>query len=150
MTLRTFPLVLVIALALLTGCGRISPADHQAATDCVRANLAAMERADLAAVMTTIHPKSPAYLNTPDVVQRVITRYKLHYELETCQVERASGDGIHVRFVQVTTSVEGPDDLPNSRIEGMHLLKRDGNAWKIWFTQVRQSRTLDGQPLRVT
>jgi hypothetical protein len=143
-------LLVVLALPLLsvfTGCGRVSKGDHQAAIDCVRANLAAMQKGDMAAVAETLHPKSPGFLNTPEVMKSIMAQYKLSYELEECAVERATSAGIHVRFVQVTKRIAGPEDFPDSRMEGVHILKRDRRAWKIWFTQVRTTESLDGTPL---
>jgi uncharacterized protein YchJ len=137
-----------LALALLCGgCHRITNADQRAAVECVRANLAAMEKGDVDAVMATIHPKSPAFLQTPQLVQSILAQYRLTYELETAEVEQATSEGIRVHFVQVTRKLEGPEEFPDNRVDGLHLLKRDGKAWKIWFTQVRTARTLDGAPL---
>lgn len=141
-------LFLLLALVLAPcGCQRITEADQQAALANIKANVAAMQRADVAAVLATIHPESPAYLNTPELIGNIVQKYKLTYQLEEAAIEQVTTDGIRVRFVQVTKKVEGPDDFPDNRVEGMHLLKRDGKAWKIWFTQVRQARTLDGLPL---
>src|SRR6187549_3850672 len=134
---RVFPLALASAISLgLVACGRISDADRKAAVECVRSNLVAMQKGDFAAVAATLHPKSPAFHNTPEIMQRLLKTYKLSYELEQCDVEKETSDGIFVHFVQVTKKLEGPDDFPDSRLEGMHLLKKDGKAWKIWFTQV--------------
>jgi uncharacterized protein YchJ len=135
-----------IALAL-AGCQKITQADQQAALECVRANLATLQKGDVNAVLATTHPKSQAYTWTPKLVGAIIQKYKLTYELEEARVEKTTADGIHVHFVQVTRKIEGPDDFLDNRVEGVHLLKRDGKAWKIWFTKFLQTRTLDGQPL---
>jgi hypothetical protein len=145
------PAFVLICFVVLTtsGCGRVSEADRAAAIQCVRANLEAMQKSDLAGLTATLHPESPAIHNTPEAMLRLAKTYKLKFELEECEVESASSDGIHIRFVQTLRRVGGPEDFADSRMEGMHLLKRDGKAWKIWFTHVRQSRTLDGDPLPV-
>ncbi len=137
-------------LMFLASCGKITQSDHQAAVDCVQANLAAMQKGDMAAVVETLHPKSPGFLNTPEVMKSIMARYKLSYELEGCEVERATDAGIHVRFLQVTKRIEGPEDFPDSRMEGVHILKRHGGKWKIWFTQVRTTESLDGTPLPIS
>jgi hypothetical protein len=134
-------------IVFLAGCGKVTEADHKAALDCVKANLAAMQKGDVDAVLATIHPKSPAYLQTPELIKSIVNRYELSYELESAKVEHASSDGVRVGFVQVTRKLKGPDDFPDNRVEGLHLLKREGGKWKIWFTQVRQARSLSGDPL---
>jgi len=136
-----------LAAITLGACGRIDDSDKKAAVDCVKANLAAMEKGDINAVLATIHPESPAYLQTPEQVREIVATYKLKFSLEEVEVERVTDQGIHVRFVQVTKRISGPAGFPDNRVEGMHLVRRDGNQWKIWFTQVRQARTLDGQPI---
>jgi hypothetical protein len=146
MSPRLLP-VSVVAALLLSACQRVTDTDRQAAVDCVRANLAAMEKGDVAAVLATVHPKSAAYRQMPQNVQAITSKYQLTYVLETAEVEQAASDGIKVHFVQVTRKAGGEEEFPDNRIEGVHLLKRDGSTWKIWSTQVRQARTLDGKPL---
>lgn len=130
-------------LFLFASCGRISQADEQAAVAVVRANLAAMEKGDLNAVMATIHPESPAYNNTPELVRGIIGQFKLHYELEHVGVEAVASDSIRVGFVQATYKLSGSDDFQDSRLSGLHVIKRHGKKWKIWFTQVRRVEPLE-------
>lgn len=132
-----------LPMLLLASCHRITEADQQAAIATVRTNLAAMEKGDLDAVMATIHPDSPAYNNTPELVRGMIAQFKLHYELEHVAVEAVAGDSIRVGFVQATYKLSGPDDFQDSRLSGVHVAKRDGKAWKIWFTQVRRVEALE-------
>jgi hypothetical protein len=141
--------LLWLAAMALGACGRIDESDKKAAVDCVKANLAAMEKGDVKAVLATIHPESPAYLSTPELIHEIVSTYKLKYTLEEATVERVTNEGVHVRFVQVTKRISGPAGFPDNRVEGMHMLRRDGKLWKIWYTQVRQARTLDGMPMPV-
>lgn len=122
--------------SLVFACHRISEADKKAALKCVADNLTAMQAGDVDGVMATIHSRSPSYEGTADVVRAIQKRYKLKFILEKATVERASTDGINIRFMQVTERLSGPDDLGPPRIEGIHSLKLDGDKWKIWSTQV--------------
>jgi hypothetical protein len=145
MTLRrSIPL---LAAIMLSACGRITDSDKKAAVECVKANLAAMDKGDMKALVDTIHPESPDYLQMPDLARKILTTYKLKFTLEEVEVERVTKEAVHVRFVQVTKRIAGPEDFPDNRMEGMHVVRRDGNRWKIWYTQRRQLRTLDGQPM---
>ncbi len=134
--------------ALLCGCQRIRDSDRTAAIDCVRANLAAIENGNLEAAMATIHPLSPAFEDARRQTEAIFLQYRLKMELESAKIGQVSADSIEVNFIQVTRKIEGPDEFVDNRVEGTHVLKRDGTAWKIWSTRWNMPRTLDGQPLR--
>ena len=138
--------LLVWAVAIL-GCSRVSDADRNAAIETVRANLAAMQAVDLDAALATTHPKSPNYEKAREQIEAIFKHFKLSYELESAKVESGTDTEIRVRFVQVTRKLEGPEEFPDNRVDGIHLLKRDGSTWKIWSTQMLSVRTLDGQPI---
>lgn len=144
---RRFATCLALA-ALPCGCERIGEADKNAALECVRANVEAMEKADLDAATATIHPESPAFAEARRQAEAIFAQYRLEMELESASIGRMTPDGIEVNFVQVTRKIEGPEEFMDNRVEGMHLLKRDGKTWKIWSTRWHTARTLDGQPLR--
>lgn len=148
MVRRAFAFSLLGAsLALLAGCHRVSDADRAAVVECIRANLAATEAGDIEAVLATIHPRSTAYAQTPKLLKELNAKFTLAYDLESAEVEKATADGIRVRFIQTTRKVAGDGDYPENRLEGVHLLKKDGEKWKIWSTQVLQVRTPDGKPI---
>ncbi len=140
--------LLLLAAFSLVACHPRDDADRQAAIECVRANLAAMEKGDLAAAMATVHPLSPSYAQAMEQTQAIFANYKVAFTLEKAEVVESSPEGIRVKFVQLTKKLEGPDTFPDHRSEGIHLLRRDGEKWKIWSTQITQARTLDGQPLK--
>lgn len=143
----TSPLLLCVAV-LLGGCQRITDADKQAAIDCVKANVVAMEKQNMEAVMATIHPKSENYEPTKTVVAAIWKQYVLKFELEKVEIDRATTKGILVKFVQVVRKLEGPDDvdMEDSRTIGTHLLQKDGKTWKIWSTQVQSSQPIPEAP----
>lgn len=139
-------LAVVVALC---GCERVTDADQKAALETVRANLAAMEKEDLETAIATIHPKSPNYPGARDQTAAIFVEYQLKLDLEKAEVSRVTADGIEVHFVQTTQMIDGPEGFVDNRVEGVHLLKRDGSAWKIWSTRFQPPQTLDGQPLPV-
>jgi len=138
------------ALGLVSGCERVSKADEDAAVASVRANTEAMNRADLEGAMAAIHPKSPSYDRSRAQTETILEQFKLACTLEDAKVEKSTAEGILVRFVLVTRKVSGDEDFPDNRVTGLHLLKRDGAAWKIWSTQVLSSEKLETEaiPLR--
>jgi hypothetical protein len=143
-----FRVSLLLAALFLAGCHPRDDADRKAAVECVRANLAAMEKGDLDAATATVHPLSPSYPQAMEQTQAIFAQYKVAFTLEKAEVTESTPEGIRVHFVQVTKKLEGPDTFPDHRSEGTHLLRRDGEKWKIWSTQITDARTLDGQPLR--
>jgi hypothetical protein len=144
-----FPRVLlaVAILSLQSGCHQISDADRAGAIECVRANAEAMEKGDLEAVSRTIHPKSPAYDAARQQAEAIFQQYKLAFTLEKSEISAVRSDSIQVHFVMVTRKLEGPEVFTDNRAEGVHTLRRDGEQWKIWSTQVSQVRDLEGKPL---
>lgn len=141
-------LACLFVVVAFSGCHRISEADGKAAIECIRANLAATEKGDLDGAMATIHSQSPEFEKTREQTAAIFEQFQLKLELESAKVVRETPDGIEVAFVQVTRKIAGPEGFVDNRVQGTHLLKRDGSTWKIWSTRWTPPRTLDGQPLR--
>jgi len=140
----------LLGLTLAAGCQRISKADEEAALAAVRANTEAMNRADLEGATATIHPKSPSFERSRAQTATLFEQFRLSCVLEEAKVEKTGADGITIRFVLVTRKISGDEDFPDNRVTGQHLLKRDGEAWKIWSSQVLARETLENEaiPLR--
>lgn len=135
---------LILFLVLITtGCERVTQADKDAAIAAVRRNVEAMQQEKVEEVLATVHPESPSYEQTRQIVNDIAEKFQLRYELSGLQVELATPDTIRVAFEQVTESAGEADEFPANKVFGVHLLKKDKGTWKIWATEVRRVERLD-------
>lgn len=143
-------LLRVLALALLViglgGCQRVTEADKEVALEVVRANVKAMEAEDMDAALATIHPKSPAYEQAREPIATIFKDYDLSYELEKVEVSQVAVAEIRVAFAMVTRRRTGAEGFTDNRVEGFHLVRRDGNGWKIWETRILQATPVEAPP----
>jgi len=139
----SFSLRLLALVALVfTGCEKITEDDQSAAVATVRANLEAMRTGNAEAIAGTVHPSSPHFEATKAFAQQQAARYTLLYDLQSAQFDGVKDGAIRVRFVQETRRLLGPDDLKDNRVTGWHLLRRDGEKWKLWGTEVEKTEEL--------
>lgn len=111
-----------------------TPDPAQAVLQTIYDNIDAANQEDIDAYMETIHPDSPAFVNTRQILVSVNDQYDLHYELIDAEVTDISGSKAEVTFTLETTKISGPD-FKDNRIKGVMFLRKDGDKWKI-FNQV--------------
>lgn len=133
---------LVLAMAFLAGCEKITDADKTAAVETVRANLEAIRARDVDAIAATVHPASPNFEGAKAFAQHQAERYVLLYDLKSAEFDSAKGGEIRVRYVLETRKVMGPDDLKDHRETGLRILRRDMGKWKLWATHVEKTEAL--------
>lgn len=114
----------------------------------VEDNLKALENENVEAYMATIHPESPEYENSEQLVKGIISTYKLKYELSDMKVIEKSEKEAKVYYVQKSIKVEGPI-FQNNEVRGYHILKPDKDKWKIYRSIIRETKFLDedGNPI---
>lgn len=140
-------LAALVLLALSMGaCQRVTDADKEAALNTVRANIKAMEAEEMDAVLATIHPKSTGFEEGRRQIDAIFKEYDLAYTLEKAEVTGIAVAEIRVAFVMITKKRAGAREFTDNRVEGIHLLRRDGSAWKIWTTRVTDARPLETPP----
>ncbi|HEX9252481.1 MAG TPA: hypothetical protein VF870_09575, partial [Ignavibacteriaceae bacterium] len=62
-------------------------------------------------------------------------RYDLNYKIENIKVLEQNDNEAKVEFTQVTTKIKGPD-FKNNKTTGIHTLRKDGDSWKIYSTEM--------------
>jgi hypothetical protein len=134
--------MIIAALFGFTSCGKPSQADQQIALEVVRRNVQAMQSGNVEEVLKTVHPQSPGYAQTRQVLEDLFKRFQLSCELEELTVESVSREGVRAGFVQVTDKVSGDDGFQKNRLRGTHMLKKDGATWKLWQTEVGEMEPL--------
>ena len=133
----------VVCTALFAGaCQRAANVDREAALEVVRRNSQFMQEEKIDEMMATLHPQSPTFAQTRAIMEGLAKKFDLKCELTALEVVSATPDEVRVRFDQTTSKVKGEGGFPSSRVVGIHLLKKDGNAWKIYSTEVISSQVL--------
>lgn len=102
----------------------------------VKKNAKAVNTEDVEAYMSTIHKDSPAYSESRGKMEKAFKEYDLQIDIKSLTVKEASGEEAKVEFVQVTSS-KGGKKYNDNRMTGVHLLRKSGEDWKIYKTEVR-------------
>jgi len=130
--LKSLLLFLVLSV-LITNCS--SKKGYYTPESLIKANAEFMNKEDLEGVMSTIHPDSLSYALTESMAKLIFDRYDLKYEVENIKILEENDNEAKVQFTQVTTKIKGPE-FKNNRASGIHLLKMDGESWKIYSTEM--------------
>lgn len=104
-------------------------------------NLQTIQDQDIDGYMETIHPESPAYDSTKDIMDQM-TVYTLDIELSKLSVEEKSADEAKVSYTQRSMKVDGPE-YQNNEVSGFHILKPDNGKWKIFTSEATEQVALD-------
>lgn len=145
MSPRTFHVLLCVAL-FAAGCNRVPKADRDAALEVVRRNVQFLQEEKVDELMATIHPQSPAFAATRASVTELVKEFDLKCELSALDVVGSSNGDLRVRFDQLTERKKDGVVEPRTRMVGMHVLRKDGDAWKIYDTEVINVEVVDPLP----
>jgi tetratricopeptide (TPR) repeat protein len=140
--------VLIVTLCLGIGCiGIISsgglpslgssqsaPTDQQL-FDVLHVNAQAGIDEDLEAYMATIHPDSPLYDQTEDVLIDLFALYDLDFKFYDMTVTNLKSNEAKIHFSLLTRKRAGPD-FRNNIVIGTMTLRPDNGVWKIYNQEV--------------
>ena len=97
-------------------------------------NIEATKAEDTERVLATIQVDSPQRRSTVKGMEFIFSNYDLEYVLEEVEVIEISGDEAKVHYIQTTRALQGTG-FANMRAEGIHHMKKSGDAWKIFRTE---------------
>lgn len=97
-------------------------------------NINASIAEDTERVLATVHEDSPQRRSTVKGMEFVFSNYDLEYVLEEVEVIEITGDEAKVHYIQTTRALQGTG-FANMRAEGIHHMKKSGDAWKIIRTE---------------
>ena len=137
--MKNIALILLIILVVFA-CS--SKKEYKTPESLIKANAEYMNEEDLEGVMTTVHPKSPNYAATEAMAKQIFDRYDLNYKIENIKVLEENDKEAKVEFTQVTTKIKGTD-FKNNKATGIHTLKKDGDSWKVYSTEMVNVEFLD-------
>ena len=113
----------------------------------IHENVHALEKKDVATVMATIHPQSPAFEGTKEAVEVMFKSVDLKYELSELRIVSATPEEVKVSFRQKTVKIGGEAQFQDNIVEGIHTLRPDQGTWKIHKTLQQKITDLQGRPL---
>ena len=145
MTPRTIQTLLCVAL-LSAGCNRVPKADRDAAIETVRRNVQFLQEKKIEEMMATIHPQSPVFAQTRTSVAELMKEFDLKCELTALEVLGETKGDLRMRFEQITERKKSGVIEPKTRLVGVHVLRKDGEAWKIFDTEVINVELVDPLP----
>lgn len=97
-------------------------------------NIDASNAEDKERVLATVHEDSPQRRSTVEGMEFIFSNYDLEYVLEEIEVVEITGDEAKVHYIQTTRALQGTG-FANMRAEGIHHMKKSGDAWKILRTE---------------
>ena len=133
--MKTMKKILALFTIVLISYSCSSEKEYKTPEELIKANAAYMNEEDLEAVMTTVHPKSPSYPATETMAKQIFERYDLNYKIENIKVLEQNDKEAKVEFTQITTKIKGKD-FKNNKTTGIHTLRKDGNSWKVYSTEM--------------
>lgn len=133
-------LAIIILIGISYNCS--SEKKYETPESLIQANAAYMNEEDLEGVMTTVHPKSPSYEGTEAMAKQIFERYDLNFKIENIKVIEQNDKEAKVEFTQVTTKIKGTD-FKNNKTTGIHTLRKDGDSWKVYSTEMVNVEFLD-------
>lgn len=130
----------ILTITFFISCGR--KPYYATPEEAIQANTDYMNSENLEGVMSTIHPESDSYEITENLVTQLFKVYDLNYKIEKLEVVDEDKNESVVNFTQLTTKINGPKFRDN-RVKGTHILKKDGNSWKIFSTKITDTEFLN-------
>lgn len=119
-----------------------SEEDYYTPESVVEANVKYMNEEKYEEAMNTIHKDSPAYQVSDTMIKQLFDMYDLNYKIASMKVLEHNDSKAKIEFVQITTKLKGPE-FKNNQSRGIHTLKKDGDSWKIYSTEMTDFKLLN-------
>ena len=133
-------ITVIFFILMINACS--SKEEYPTPESVIKANAVHMNEENLEAAMNTIHPKSSSYPATESMMKQIFERYDLNYKIEIIKVLEQNDQEAKVEFTQITTKLKGPD-FKNNKTTGIHTMRKDGNSWKVYSTEMVKVDLLD-------
>lgn len=118
--------------------------DEELMIQVVTDNLRAANNKNIDDYMATLHVESPLYQSTRDTMLEIFRVYDLEFSFVEIEVIGVSGDTGEVRFIQTTRKIKGPD-FNDNQLEGINIMKKYNDEWKIYDTEILDIVYLDSE-----
>jgi hypothetical protein len=138
--LSIFIPIIIFSIFAFPDCGNNKY--YSSPEEVIQANIEYMNAENLEGTMSTIHSDSPTFEITENLVKKIFDIYDLNYKIEKLKVISEDVQEAVVEFTQLTTKLKGPE-FRNNRVTGKHIIKKDGDSWKIYSTKILNSEYLN-------
>ena len=115
----------------------VDPATAKELKDVISSNLYACSKRNLTMAMGTIHPESPTFESSQDMMRYIFARLRLKYTLEKTEVIDVRGGEARIKVTQATQKISGNAAFRDNRVTIIHTLKRDGQKWKMFSSEAQ-------------
>lgn len=132
----------ILTILLITFISCSNGEDYYTPESVIEANAKYMNEEKFDEAMNTIHKDSPAYPATESMLKQLFERYDLNYKVVSMKVTEETDLEAKIEFVQITSKLKGPE-FKNNKATGVHTLKKDGDSWKIYSTEMTDVRFLN-------
>lgn len=132
----------ILTFSLITFISCSNGEDYYTPESVIEANAKYMNEEKFDEAMNTIHKDSPAYPATESMLKQLFERYDLNYKVVSMKVTEETDLEAKIEFVQITSKLKGPE-FKNNKGTGVHTLKKDGDSWKIYSTEMTDVQFLN-------
>ena len=132
----------ILTILLITFISCSNGEDYYTPESVIEANAKYMNEEKFDEAMNTIHKDSPAYPATESMLKQLFERYDLNYKVVSMKVTEETDLEAKIEFVQITSKLKGPE-FKNNKATGVHTLKKDGDSWKIYSTEMTDVQFLN-------
>ena len=132
----------ILTILLMTFISCSNGEDYYTPESVIEANAKYMNEEKFDEAMNTIHKDSPAYPATESMLKQLFERYDLNYKVVSMKVTEETDLEAKIEFVQITSKLKGPE-FKNNKATGIHTLKKDGDSWKIYSTEMTDVQFLN-------
>ena len=116
-----------------------TPTDYSAI---IYENIRASNAEDKQAYMSTLHPDSPAYKPTEEMLDTIFQNYDLSYQVSNLSIIEESKQEVKLTYILVTRKIRG-GDFRDNQVDGIITLRKDGDIWKIFNQTVDNVKYLN-------
>lgn len=144
---KTFVTLVTVAFLCLVapgGAGAGEEPTRQVLGAVYTTHLQGMKDKNLAVVIDTLHPGSPAFASAKASIAQTMINFDLSYKITDFQLVGVTGDFAVIRVKLETRKVGGAAQFEDNELDSLQIFRRTPEGkWKIWSSSVLQVRPLN-------
>jgi hypothetical protein len=111
----------------------------------MKTNADGITHKDLEKAMSAIHSKSPGFVQTKEITERLLKDYNLKQRIVSFKFLGADKDYAVARVKTETVQDKGPA-FKNNVVDSMQVFRKDSGKWKLWTSATLEIKYLDEAP----